>query len=253
MSREDKKGWIGSIVVHLIIALALFFVRVTETRTEPEFLEVSWGKLSNVPLKPAPSAPPSVSSEPLRQDETVRKVPVDLPERTPGFDEDDPPLPATRKSVVDERFDPTGTRVEESATGKEHTLASLGAGDQVRTQSGVGESGKLTGPSLSGGEGSDVGKSVAYSMQWGDGGTRRLLAGNLPEYPEGVNVETQIRIEAVVMPGGRVRTIRPIQKGNKKLEDAAMAQVKGWVFEPLGSSAPQADQVCFITFNFVLR
>lgn len=253
MSKEDRKGWAGSVIIHLLLGLILFLMKATEIRTEPEFLEVSWGKLSHVPLRPAPSTPPSVSSEPLLQKEKVQQVPVDLPERTPGFDENDPPLPVVRKSSVEERYRPSGLQREESAVGKERSLASLGDGERIRTDIGSGESGTKAGPSLMGADGSDVGKSVAYSMQWGDGGTRRLLAGNLPQYPEGVNVEAQIRIEAVVMPGGRVRSLRPVQKGNKKLEDAAMEEVRHWVFEPLGNNAPQVDQSCFITFNFVLR
>lgn len=253
MSREDKKGWTGSIVVHVLIALILFFVEATEIRTEPEFIEVSWGKLSNIPVNPAPSTPPSLLSERIQQNQTVQHVPVDLPERTPGFDENDPPLPVARKTPIEEQERSSGVRSKAPTPGKERSLASLGDGDQLRRESGIGESGTKAGPSLTGGEGSDVGKSVAYSMQWGDGGTRRLLAGTLPEYPEGVNVEAQIKLEAVVMPGGRVKTLRPVQKGNKKLEDAAMAEVRNWVFESLGSSVPQVDQNCFITFNFVLR
>ena len=94
---------------------------------------------------------------------------------------------------------------------------------------------------------------MAYSMLWGDGGKRRLLVGDLPVYPDGVNVEAQIRIEAVVMPGGKVKSMRPVQKGNTRLEESAMSEVKDWVFEPLARNARQSDQTCVITFNFVLR
>ena len=127
-------------------------------RTEPEFIEVSWGKLSNVPLHPAPSTPPSVSSEPLLQKEKVQQVPVDLPERTPGFDENDPPLPVVRKSVIEEQYSPSGVQREESAVGKERSLASLGDAERIRTDNGAGESGRKAGPSLTGADGSDVGK-----------------------------------------------------------------------------------------------
>jgi hypothetical protein len=254
MSREEKKGWIGSVIAHLVLALVLFVVQVDETRTEPEFLEVSWGKFSNIPISTAPSSPPSSAAEPVRREERVRKIPVDLPERTPGFDDQDPPLPSSRKSLVEEQYSPTGAnRSSEAARGTKAAGSGIGTEEKRLAMNGIGESGKIPGPSLSGGEGTDVGKSVAYSMQWGDGGTRRLLVGELPEYPEGVSVEAQIRIEAVVTPGGKVRTIRPVQKGNKRLEDAAITQVRDWLFEPLASNVRQTDQVCLITFNFVLR
>ncbi len=253
MSKEEKKGWVGSILIHVVIALVLFLLRVEETRTEPEFLEVSWGKLSHVPINTAPSSPNSSAAEPVKKKELVQRVPVELPERTPGFDDQDPPLPLSRKSPVEEQYNPSGTRRTESAQGTKEAGTGLGNEDRNLAANGIGESGKTPGPSLTGGEGTDVGKSVAYSMQWGDGGTRRLLVGDLPVYPEGVNVETQIRIEAVVMPGGKVRSMRPVQKGNIRLEQAAMAEVREWVFEPLASRVRQVDQVCLITFNFVLR
>lgn len=254
MSREEKKGWVGSLIFHLVLAIVLFVIRVDETRTEPEFVEMSWGKLSNVTVSAAPSSPPSSAAVPVKRKERVQKVPVNLPERTPGFDEKDPPLPPTRKSLVEEEYSPAGaTRSSDAARGKSAAGSGLGTEEKRLAMNGKGESGKAPGPSLTGGEGTDVGKSVGYSMQWGDGGTRRLLSGELPQYPEGVSVEAQIRLEAVVTPGGKVRTIRPVQKGNKKLEDAALNQVRNWLFEPLAPGVRQADQLCVITFNFVLR
>lgn len=254
MSREEKKGWLGSVIVHLLLALVLFIIRVDETRTEPEFLELSWGNLSSTAISAAPSTPPSSAAVPVKSKDRVQKVPVQLPERTPGFDEKDPPLPPSRKSLVDEEYSPSGaSRSKEAARGTKATGSGLGTEEKRLAMNGIGESGKTPGPSLTGGEGTDVGKSVAYSMQWGDGGTRRLLVGELPQYPEGVSVEAQIRIEAVVTPGGKVRTMRPVQKGNKRLEDAAIDQVRNWLFEPLTSGVRQADQICLITFNFVLR
>jgi TonB family protein len=72
-------------------------------------------------------------------------------------------------------------------------------------------------------------------------------------YPKGVNIEAQIRLEAQVMPDGRIRAVRPVQKGNTALEEAAIAKVRHWIFEPLALSIPQRDQNCVITFNFVLQ
>jgi hypothetical protein len=39
-------------------------------------------------------------------------------------------------------------------------------------------------------------------------------------------VEAQIRVEAVVTPAGTVKSVRPAQKGNARLEDVAMRELK---------------------------
>jgi hypothetical protein len=102
---------------------------------------------------------------------------------------------------------------------------------------------------LGGGDGGTFG----YSMSWLDGGVRRKISGALPKYPSGVNVEAQIDILAVVAPDGSVKSVQPAQKGNSKLENAAMRELRYWKFEPLRFSVPQIDQTCVVTFNFKLR
>jgi hypothetical protein len=253
VSKEDKKGWLGSIVVHLVLAVILLLWRNELTVSEPEFLEVSWGTMSSVPVKPAPTAPVSSAASRSTQTAAYKQVPVDLPERSPTFDEKDQPLPRLRKADVREGSPLASSTIAKSEAGNRETGTGLGEKEKFSTVTGAGESGAMPGKSIVGGDGTDAGKSVAFSMQWGDGGKRRLVNGDLPVYPEGVSVEAQIRLEAIVLPSGKVKTLRPVQKGNTRLEDAAMKKVRDWVFEPLGASAPQKEQPCLITFNFILR
>jgi len=60
-------------------------------------------------------------------------------------------------------------------------------------------------------------------------------------------------MEAVVTPDGKVKSVRPAQKGNARLEDAASRVLRTWRFEPLPRAFPQRDQRCLVTFNFTLR
>jgi TonB family protein len=83
--------------------------------------------------------------------------------------------------------------------------------------------------------------------------TRRKLSGELPTYPQGATVSAQVRILTIVFPDGTVRSVQPEQKANRLLEEAAMKAVRSWKFEPLGSSLPQVEQSCIITFSFRLR
>jgi TonB family protein len=83
--------------------------------------------------------------------------------------------------------------------------------------------------------------------------TRRKISGELPKYPQGATVSAQVRIRTVVLPDGTVRSVQPEQKANSLFEEAAMKAVRSWKFEPLGSSLPQVEQTCIITFSFKLK
>jgi len=78
-------------------------------------------------------------------------------------------------------------------------------------------------------------------MKWLAGGTRRKIAGDLPKYPEGVRVEAEIRLFAIVSPGGLIEALHPAQKqiaiGGCSAERSAVLR-----FEPLKSSQPQVSQ-----------
>ena len=252
VSREDRKGWIGSLLVHGMVGMVLFFWRIDQSMTQPEFINVSWGTLSSVQIPPVPSpSPGSAGNSPSVP--TAERTSVDLPKRQPVPDEDVLPVARSKKLEVDDVPQPSRVRLSESAQGLKGN--GIGAGEKERFggQGGVGDIGKIPGVSGLGKEGSGVGKAVAFSMEWSDGGNRLLLSGNLPRYPDGVNVEAQIKLESVVLPGGGVKSLKPVQKGNTQLEEAAMNEVRHWMFEPLPKSTPQRDQSCVITFNFTLR
>lgn len=124
-------------------------------------------------------------------------------------------------------------------------------------RSGIGSSAKpsagTTPYGFGSGENGDGEGSGLFSMQWLHGMTRRKLSGELPKYPQGTNVTAQIRILTIVSPAGTVRSVQPEQKANRLLEEAAMKAVRSWKFEPLGSSLPQVEQSCIITFSFKLK
>ena len=91
------------------------------------------------------------------------------------------------------------------------------------------------------------------SMQWIGGGKRKKVSGALPGWPAGVSGDVHIKVEAVVAPDGRVRSVRPGQKWNARCEDAAVRAVQRWNFERLGRHVPQRDQRSVVTFSFIGR
>ena len=42
---EKARGWIGTIVFHVLLALILFLWKLDLSVSEPEYIEVSWGRV----------------------------------------------------------------------------------------------------------------------------------------------------------------------------------------------------------------
>jgi hypothetical protein len=101
--------------------------------------------------------------------------------------------------------------------------------------------------------GNGEGGGVGFSMRWLQGGMRKKISGDLPKYPEGVKVEAEIKLLAVVSPDGSIQALQPVQKGNTRLEETAIKEVRYWKFEPLKLSQPQIPQRCEIVFLFTLK
>ena len=252
---DDTKGWIGSIIFHLIVGLILFLWTVDVSVSESEFIEVSWGAIAKISTATTERASLPGSEGGTIASLTPKTRSMDLPERTLNADDEVLRVPASRKIDIDEKVAQNKARIAENAKGRKERSSGIGFGEKEKSvMPGSGENaGEVADPNAAGIVGSGVGNSVSVSMQWNDGGSRKKISGNLPTYPPGVNVETQIRIETVVQPDGSVKSLKPAQKGNTKLEEAAMKEVRLWMFEPLRQSSPQRDQTCIITFNFTLR
>ena len=261
ISRERQIGWGSSLLLHGLLILLFFFLQLPDLLQPQEFVEVSWGATAT----PSVSTTATSSSASLvkaaapavKPPVKIRKAaqPVVPPERrSPDFSDEVLRMPKTDKIDVPE----TGTKArptETKSVGERDVREGQNVGERERATPGSTTGGGPGGasPVGSSGVGDNVDRGTSYSIQWLDGGTRRKIAGNLPKYPEGVNVEAQIKIMTVVMPDGSVKAVQPEQKANTRLEDAAMKEVRLWRFEPLRSNQPQLEQNAVITFLFKLK
>lgn len=262
MSNETFQGWIGSFIIHVLFIFLLLALAVPEIESTDEFIELSWGTTAAVMSQriPQPSQK-QVESQIVaaaKEKTTSQKIssqPVVLPERK--MPDKNPEVIKTPKSEKMETAERSSGNQKAAALGTGDKDAISGKVEGERENLGVSEtkSGVASDISSAGaGAFSDENDSGAlYSIEWQGGGTRRKLSGDLPKYPPGVNVEAQVRILATVMPDGSVRFVQPAQKANNRLENAAMAEIRQWRFEPLQSSYSQKDQTCEITFRFTLR
>ncbi len=253
MQREEKAGVVGSLLFHAVLGVILFFWVIPEPKEIPEFVELAWGTAADLPARVAGASGSPQSAPELSRSDATASIPVALPERKTMKDNDVLPVPPHDKLDVAEapggrRSDTRGTE----ALRRDRPQSSSGRGQSSGSTEGRGNAGR-PGEGVGEGPGTTAGSGVSMAMEWTGGGTRRKLSGALPAYPPGESSDAQIRLEALVSPRGNVRNVRPVQKANARMEDAAMRAVRVWTFEALPPGVVQKDQTCLITFNFRVR
>jgi outer membrane biosynthesis protein TonB len=260
VTKEHTAGWVGSILFHLLLLLLFFFVKVPELTQQEEIVEISWGGVTSV-LQAAPSAQPSKGAVAELSSSDARNIApptqtISPPERRmPDPSEDILRVPKTEKLTLLEASSNIVDRTPSTSQGERRVEGRRTLGQkELEEAGGLGRDQGAATPSAGIHAGSAaIDRGVSFNIQWLDGGTRRKLSGDLPQYPPGVNVSAQIKILAVILPDGTVKNLQPAQKGDQKLEDVAMKEVRFWRFEPLRASQPQVDQRCEITFLFTLK
>jgi TonB family protein len=261
VEKERIKGWIGTTALHIVLCVILFLMHVSLDRELPEFVEVSWGAVAQrEPARPAQTRQISrAEREPVvaqRTETAASQRPVILPERRlPAQQEEIIRLPEADKVDVASRIsddtrpvpDPTREQRDRDAGSilGERERFVLPGPDDARGDSPVAAG---TSPDA---RVSD--RDISYALEWVGDLTRRKVGGDLPEYPAGLNVEAVIRLRATVFPDGTIKSVRPVQRGNPRMEDAALNSVRYWRFEALARNQPQVEQDCFITFHFTLQ
>jgi hypothetical protein len=95
--------------------------------------------------------------------------------------------------------------------------------------------------------------SFGFDIQWGGSGTRKIYSYSLPDYPEGVNKEIDIKLKFTIKPDGTVGSIFLLSKADTRLENAAINSLWQWRFEPLSGTQQQADQSAVIVFPYRLN
>jgi len=95
--------------------------------------------------------------------------------------------------------------------------------------------------------------SFGYDIDWGGQGQRKIYSFKIPEYPEGVHKEIDIRLRFTILPDGTVGNIFPLIKADTHLENAAINSLRQWRFESLTPNQKQGEQVAVIVFPYRLR
>lgn len=94
---------------------------------------------------------------------------------------------------------------------------------------------------------------AGFDIQWGGNGTRKIYSYVIPDYPDGVNKEIDIRLKFTIKPDGTVGSIFLLTKADTRLENAAINSLWQWRFEPLSQNQVQGDQSAVIIFPYRLQ
>jgi protein TonB len=92
-----------------------------------------------------------------------------------------------------------------------------------------------------------------FEIDFGGKGTRKIYSYNLPEYPEGVSKEIDVKLRFTILPDGTVGKIFPLIKADARLELASINSLRQWRFEPLPRNAKQIEQTVVIIFPYRLQ
>ena len=87
-------------------------------------------------------------------------------------------------------------------------------------------------------------------IEWGGGGNRIVLSKKPPRFPTGVNVSGEIKLKFTVRPDGTISRILVLKKTDPALENAAVAALRQWRFNPIKDTL---DMEGIIPFRFKLR
>jgi TonB family protein len=260
-------GWITSFCLHALLGVFLFLYHFYPTIPSTKYIEISLGTLSGGEGGLPKFAIPQQGNPETDDAEVTTNLnnPIALQERKYfSLNEEIIRLPSTKKTInadatmpltlsnktVPDRDEKRSSNFFSTSTEKKGSPSGSVSGNANNNGIAPGNGGTGKGGF---GSGDGVGEGVSYGVQWMNGISRRRTGGEVPMYPPDVNMSAQIKLRVVVLPNGNVKSATPLQKGNTRLENAAMNKVKFWRFEPLLSAQPQVEQICDITFNFELK
>ncbi len=251
LRERQVQAWAGSGLLHLVLLGLFLLVGVQFEEFVEEYSEVVlMGSLTAPPVRAeSDAAGVPVATAP---EESEASAAVSLPERRPSVLPSDELVPlASRRETDLPLLDPPSTLDRLTRTGQERPTVRPGdpAGERITpTGTGLPEGLLLRDPFLGAGQGSDL----PFLIQW-VGTSREVVRSVLPEYPPGIEREVTLQFRFSVTPAGEVTAIRPLQRGDPTLEEAALTALRQWTFQPLPGASVQEKQEAVIAFRFRIR
>jgi hypothetical protein len=218
-----------SLLVHVILFILLLLIKFTLDYPPRDYVELSFGKFNQ------PGSSGAIGTQLYQVEENAQAEKNETVDKSKEVKEVE--LPKAKNTSEDNVVLPADKQKEQTKTVKTET--------EEKTDSKITTAGR---GNKAAGEG-----SFGYDIEWGGQGTRRIYSFILPDYPEGVSKEIDIRLKFSILPDGTVGTILPLTKADTRLENAAINSLRQWRFEALNPDQKQVEQTAVIVFPYRLQ
>ena len=229
-SKNKQISYSVSLLFHILVVILLLFVNLSFDYSPSEYVELSFGVSTEMGSSGAQGnkiekidevAKPEVKSQTEFKSKEVKEVELPLAKNT---EDENVVVPADKEKEIAEESTEETTELNNS------NITTSGQGNE----------------SLGDG-------SFGFDIDWGGKGTRKIYSFVLPNYPDGVKKEVNIKLQFTILPDGTVGTIIPKIKADAKLENAAINSLRQWRFEALSSNQKQGEQTAIIVFPYRLQ
>jgi protein TonB len=227
---KQRLPYLLSVAIHLIIALIFFLIKIGIEPLEDEYVTIGFGAIGKLSSSGVLAKNPT--DEEQKKQQEVKEVveekvveKVELP-KIINTDEINNVVAAANKEerkieTTPEKVEPLVKKEEEAGKGKE--------------ESGDGEG------------------NYGFEIDFGGKGMRKIYSYSLPEYPEGVSKEIDVKLRFTILADGTVGKILPLIKADTRLELAAINSLRQWRFEPITENGKAVQQNAVIVFPFRLQ
>lgn len=223
MFKDSKKiSYFISISFHLFLALIFLLIKINADEVKEQYVLIGFGTGSGFG---SPSSFSKNDNEEAKQPDIKKNEEEKKVELPKAKNQDD-------NNIIEK---PNKKQNEETPPNKVKPLVTGETKGKESEQPGSGSSG------------------FGFELDFGGKGIRRITSYILPDYPEGVAKEIDLKLRFTIRPDGTVGKIFPLIKADARLETAAINSLRQWRFEPLPSSAQQLEQTVVITFPFRLQ
>ena len=229
-SKNKQISYSVSLLFHILIVILLLFINLSFDYSPSEYVELSFGVSTEMGSSGAQGnkiekidevAKPEVKSQTEFKSKEVKEVELPLAKNT---EDENVVVPADKEKEIAEESSEKTTELNNS------NITTSGQGNE----------------SLGDG-------SFGFDIDWGGRGTRKIYSFVLPNYPDGVKKEVNIKLQFTILPDGTVGTIIPKIKADARLENAAINSLRQWRFEALSSNQKQGEQTAIIVFPYRLQ
>lgn len=219
-----------SIVLHAVTVILFLFINLSFDYAPSEYVDLSFGNSGQEGSSGAQGNKINIIKEIAKPNEKEQSE-----DKSPEVKEVDLPLAV---NTEDENvIKPANNEKEVSEENSE-----------LNTEAKISNS-----KSSENGNNSEAEGNFGFDIDWGGKGTRKIYSFLLPQYPDGVKKEVNIKLQFTILPDGTVGTIIPKMKADTRLENAAINSLRQWRFEALSSNQKQVEQKAVIVFPYRLQ